>query len=49
VRCGGLAKPRTYRQEARKKYLKVAQKKKKSKKEIRRDSVMNPKQFSLFF
>jgi hypothetical protein len=36
VRCGGLAKPRTYRQEARKKYLKVAQKKKKSKKEIRR-------------
>jgi len=36
ARCGDLDKPRTYREEARKNYLKIAQKKKKSKKEIRR-------------
>lgn len=34
--CRTLDKPRTYREEARKKFLKIAQKKKKSKKEIRR-------------
>ena len=34
--CGELDKPRTYREEARKNYLKIAQKKKKSKKEIRK-------------
>ena len=34
--CGDINKPRTYREEARKKYLGIAQKKKKSKKEIRK-------------
>ncbi len=34
--CGELDKPRTYREGARKNYLKIAQKKKKSKKEIRK-------------
>lgn len=34
--CGELDKPRTYREQARRNYLKIAQKKKKSKKEIRR-------------
>jgi hypothetical protein len=34
--CSDIDKPRTYREEARKKYLTIAQKKKKTKKEIRR-------------
>ena len=34
--CGERDKPRTYREEARKNYLRIAQKKRKSKKEIRR-------------
>lgn len=34
--CEHIDKPRTYREEARKKYLNIAQKKKKSKKEIRK-------------